>query len=167
MKYLPYEDFHIITPLKPAEVQALLAKETEPVKQFSFSTLFSRSSGYYFSGYVVNGMFEISRVIDYRNSFLPQIKGSTEAWLNGSRLHITMQLHPAVMAFMFIWMGGVGLAAVAVISAGFSERSFEPLSLIPLAMFLFGYLLSTGGFKYESRKAKAKLIDLLSGHIEQ
>ena len=74
MPFLPFENFYIITDLKPDEVQARLEKEVEPDKGFSFSGLFSRSDRN-FTGYVVNGTFEFKRVINYRNSFLPPNQG--------------------------------------------------------------------------------------------
>jgi hypothetical protein len=59
MKYLPYENFYIITLLSPGEVKEQLKKVIEPDTGFSFKKLFYRSSDYYFSGDVVNNIFEI------------------------------------------------------------------------------------------------------------
>jgi hypothetical protein len=167
MIFLPFENFYIITSLNPEQVQDYLQQEVEPGNGFSFKSIFSSSSDKYFSGYVINGTFEFKRVISYRNSFLPQIKGSTEAWINGSRIHVTMRMHIAVIIFMCMWLGGVGLAGVGILLRSFSKGVFEPTTLIPFGMFLFGYVLATGGFKYESSKARNKLVELLNGEIAQ
>lgn len=167
MKLLPFEDFYINTNLKPGEVQSSLEKEVEPDKEFSFKNLFITTSDYYFSGYVVNGTFEFKRIISYRNSFLPQIKGSTEAWLNGSRVHIKMRMHTAVIIFMCIWLGFTALFGIGFLIQEMNKRPFEIADLTPCGMFLFGYLLTMGCFKYESVKAKDKLLELLAGNIKQ
>ena len=167
MNFLPFENFYIITSLKPEQVQDCLQQVVEPNNGFSFKSLFSSSSGNYFSGNVINGVFEFKRVISYRNSFLPQIKGATEAWINGSRIHVTMRMHIAVIIFMCMWLGGVGLAGVGILLQSLSKGGFEPTAFIPFGMFLFGYVLSTGGFKYESSKARNKLVELLNGEIAQ
>jgi hypothetical protein len=166
MKFLPYENFYLVTPLKPAEVQERLEQNTQAAPGFSFSSMFSQSYDACFSGYVINATFEFKRNINYRNSFLPLISGSTEAWPGGSRVHVKMRLNTAVMIFMCVWLGGVGLACAGVIASGVSDKHFEPAALIPFGMFLFGYALATGGFKYESNKAKTLLLGILGGQIE-
>ena len=165
MKFLPFENFYIITSLKPEEVQERLQKEIKPDIGFSFKNLFSSSSDYYFSGYAINGTFRFKRIINYRNSFLPQINGSTETWLNGSRVHVNMRMDVVVVVFMCIWLGGIMFIGIMIMLQDFLKGRFEFASLIPFAMFLFGYLLSTGGFKHESSKARNKLIELLNGEI--
>jgi hypothetical protein len=165
MNFLPFENFYIITSLKPEEVQDHLQEIVEPDKGFSFSNFLSSSSGYYFTGYVINGTFEFKRIINNRNSFLPQIKGSTETWLNGSRVHIIMRMHIGVTIFMCMWLGFALLFGVGFLIQETKKGPFKIVDLAPFGMFLFGYLLSLGGFKYESNKAKNKLVDLLNGDI--
>ncbi|MGZ3765938.1 MAG: hypothetical protein ACXVB0_13195 [Mucilaginibacter sp.] len=165
MKFFPYEIFYITTSLKPAEVQDRLSKEVEPPQRLSFKNLFSFGSGAYFSGYVVNGTFECKRMINYRNSFLPIIKGTTETYLNGSRLHVKMSMHIAVVIFMCFWLGGVGVFGIGFLLQNYSKGGFEPASLIPVGMFVFGYVLATSAFKFESTKAKDKLLEILDGKI--
>ena len=167
MNFFPYENFYIISDLKPEQVQEHLQKEVEPVKGFSFRNIFSGSSESYFSGYVVNGTFEFKRIINYRNSFLPQIKGSTETWINGSRVHVKMGMHIAVTVFICIWLGTALLFGVGFLVQELSKGPFEITDLFPFAMFVFGYILATAGFKYESNKAKNKLVEILNGIIVQ
>jgi hypothetical protein len=168
MKFFPFENFYIITKLQVAEVQHRLENEVEPDTGFSFKDLFSSaSSSLYFSGYVLNGTFKFKRVINYRNSFLPEIKGSTETYLDGSRVHVKMRLNTAVLLFMCVWLGGVTLAGIGIMVSSIIDRKFEWAMLLPLGMFAFGYTLATGGFKYESQKAKSKLLEILEGKMEE
>lgn len=166
MRLLPYENFYLLSQIKPADLQARLEKEVEPVVGFSFKRLFSRSSSFYFSGYTVNGIFQIKRVIFYRNSFLPRIYGEIEPYLNGSQIHIKMRMHVLVIVFMSIWLGGVLFGAIAFL-IGNIIYGFNITSLIPVVMFLFGYGIMMGGFKYESRKAKAKLLIIFNAETCQ
>jgi len=76
--FLPFEFFYIVTNLKPEEVQARLEKEIAPLRGFNLKYLFESDPNFYFKGYSVNGTFEIQRIISHRNSFLPQIKGTTQ-----------------------------------------------------------------------------------------
>jgi|GEM_PF-3448503 len=49
----------------------------------------------------------------------------------------------------------------------FNDQNFEPVILIPLGMLVFGYVLVTGGFKYESVKSKKYLAQLFEAEIEE
>ncbi len=125
--------------------------------------LFSLGQHKPYQGEVSPNRFKISRVIYYRNSFLPIIKGELKADLGGTRLDIKMSLHPFVIVFMAIWFGGVGLGAMATIFGALSTLIQEGItslpSLFPLGipwgMFIFGYLLVMGFFKFEAAKSKA------------
>jgi hypothetical protein len=102
--------------------------------------------------------FELQRAILYRNSFLPIIRGRIVPIEVGTRVNVTMYLHPVVALFMTFWLGAVGYALRAA-----SSTSRLPL----LLMFLFGVALTTGGFFPEAFKAKRLLSAALrsSGEI--
>jgi hypothetical protein len=166
MKWLPYENFYLITDLKPDAAEAALAPDVIPDAGFGLKTILSRRTEGYFTGVVANGSFKIRWQIYYRNSFLPRITGDITPYLNGSRIHIKMKPHIAVMIFMSIWMGGVGLAGIAFV-LGHPGEGLNAGKLAPFGMFLFGYLLSIGAFKFESIKAKSKLAEIFRGSIEE
>jgi len=65
-----------------------------------------------------------------------------------------------------MWMGGVFLAGIGLIAAG-SATGVGPIALIPFGMFLFGYALIMGAFKFESAKAKRTLAQIFQGSIEE
>jgi CBS domain containing-hemolysin-like protein len=112
-----------------------------------------------------DGRFQIIRIIFNRNSFLPIIKGSTESYLTGSRVHVIMRMHTVVILFMCIWFGIVGFGTIAYLT-GATANKFSLPPLIASLMFLFGYGLMMWAFKYESSKAKDKLLELLEGEID-
>jgi len=60
MKFFPYENFYIVTRLKPDQVQLRLEIAIGPVNDrlLNFRDLFTRENFTQFRGYSVNGMFE-------------------------------------------------------------------------------------------------------------
>ena len=166
MKLLPYEKFHFITRFKPEEIQQRLERNIEPDKPFSIKDIFKRESAFYFNGFATNAFFEIKRLIFYRNSFLPRVKGLIESGLNGSRVEIKMYMHLLVTLFMCIWLGGVTFGCITLTANMIRDGNFEAAIIIPYIMFLLGYGVMMWGFKSESVKAKEKLLELLEGKIE-
>ena len=61
-----------------------------------------------FVGSVRELSFSIRRYIRYRNSFLPMIRGRLTPIETGTRVSVTMFIHPAVAVFMAFWLTFVG-----------------------------------------------------------
>lgn len=117
----------------------------------------------YFEGEVSDIGFKLSRIISYRNSFLPIIKGSFEESASGLKINISMSMHPFVNAFMLIWFGGVGIGFFATIFSFLkSPTDFHSAFFVPAGMLLFGWGLVSIGFWSEARKAKEKLKTILN-----
>lgn len=74
---------------------------------------------------------------------------------------MTFGLHPLVAVFMAGWLSLVAIAGIVVLLAGAAKQN--PIALMPVGMFLFGCLLTTGAFSFEARKAKQLLLSLLEG----
>jgi hypothetical protein len=159
MGVLPYERLTIETALTVEEAQRRLAEAVEPRKYVRWPFQ-PRSKP--FEGSVAGEQFEISRVIGYRNSFLPRISGQIRQGPIGATVDITLALHPVVMIFMAVWLLGVGGAGLVAASVAFSAGAFQPYGLIPIGMFVFGVLLCTLGFNFEAAKAKSLLKQLFS-----
>ena len=155
MKFLPYERLKINSALSSEEILKRLDNVIEPKRYFR---LFGSGTKPY-QGSVEGSHFEISRSIGYRNSFLPMIKGDVQSEMSGCSVYITMQPHILVIAFMIFWLGGVGVIFLgflySLVSPLTEPHTTDPsLALIPGGMFVFGYALSLGGFKFESIKSK-------------
>lgn len=155
MKFLPYERFRIRTVLSSQEVLKRLDTAIEPRR--SFRSFGSREKPY--EGRLEGSHFEVSRIIRYRNSFLPMIKGDVESELSGCSISISMQPHILIIAFMIFWLGGVSFVFLAafgsfVSSLGQTSTAAPSFLLVSGGMFVFGYAISLGGFKFESVKSK-------------
>ncbi len=162
MPLLPYEKFEMTSSMSPGEVLVTLADSTEPRK---WMRLFG-GGRCPFEGEVFGNAFEIRRIIGYRNSFLPQISGTVGPGPSGgSQIVVGMTLHPFVLVFMCVWFGGVIVANLAVVMSLLTGKPAMHGSgwaaLGPLAMLLFGWILVSGSFSLESRKATELLCLLL------
>jgi hypothetical protein len=156
---VPREQFAITTTLTPEEVRERLSEVVEPVKLVRWR--WQRSEKPY-QGVVNERSFRISRIIKYRNSFLPIIHGEIHRHYTGSEVIIRMQLQEFVLVFMIFWLVTVGGFALLFALSSIAEAHFESAIFIPVSMFVFGYLLSTLAFLAEARHSKKFLIRLLS-----
>lgn len=103
--------------------------------------------------------FEMIRIINYRNSFLPQIKGQISDLENPIRVNVTMRLHPVVLVFMSIWLSLVLLFCTFGI-INFSIEKFDIFQSIP-----FSILLLYVPFNLECSKSKKDLLSILDAEI--
>lgn len=155
MPLLPFQRLEIHSPLPAEEAAERLAAQVEPLRWFRF-----KHGTCAFEGSVDGSEFRIRRVIGYRNSFLPQIRGTISPTATGSRIDCRLSLHPFVIAFMVIWFG-----AVIAIGGAFVFTPTEPgrspwFRLIPVAMLVFGWILATGPFAFEANRARHLLTEL-------
>jgi hypothetical protein len=167
MKYLPFENITYKTKLDSDKILKRINEITEPQKIFRKSGIFGSTNYKPYEGYIDGMSFKITRITGYRNSFLPKIEGIIKKSFHETTVNVKMRLHPFVLIFMSIWCGGVGLGFLAVLNTSINKGNFEPIILIPLGMLLFGYGLTTGGFKYESIKSKKYLAQLFETEIEK
>lgn len=155
--FLPFENLRYCTKLSSEEIIVRLSEKIEPEKTFRFASL-SKIPHKAYEGKIENGSFNISRIINYRNNFLPIIKGRIEQSTNETMISIKMRMHIFVIIFMVLWLGIAGLICFAILIFS-NETGFTPV-LISFGMFIAGYIIMTGGFKYESYKSKKYLAEL-------
>jgi hypothetical protein len=141
---MAYYAAEITSPLSPQEVHGLLRTLIRPRRTFMerLETMGEETGVAEFEGTVDGDRFRATRMIGYRNSFLPVIHGQVRTRGSGSVITLTMRLHISVMIFMVIWLGGVGTIAAST------------SALIPLGMFLVGIALPAVGFYPEAFKAR-------------
>lgn len=116
----------------------------------------SNKPGQPFVGTVGRSSFRIERDIHYRNSFLPRISGSVAPVARGSRILLTMFIHPLVAVFMLVWLSIAGSFVWEALIKGESSDIY-----FSTAMFVFGILLTLGGFVPEAVKARRLLIEVV------
>lgn len=160
MMLIPYERFTIYTSLHAEEVLRKLEDIVEPRRYFQGWWAQDHKP---YEGKIEGYHFTINRIIHYRNSFIPVIEGDIQSEAIGCSVRITMHLHTLVIAFMALWMGGVGYASLAslrffvdmVMQADAQPSSLLRPFLIPAAFLVFGYAMTLIGFKVESNKSRS------------
>ena len=165
---LPSRRLVLHTPLTPD--QAAQALRGDLVEKRGWADRLGRSGGGGFVGSVEGAAFECQRDINYRNSFLPQVKGTftPDAERGGSRVALVLALHPLVAAFMYAWLGFVLLVgvplAIATLSDVLSGDGGGQVmgGVIPLGMLVFGLVLPRLAFGYEAKQALAFVKSTLS-----
>jgi hypothetical protein len=171
MKYLPFENYVLTTNLSVDEVRDRLANNVEPQKKASISSSKQNTSKPY-QGSIVNNSFKIFRIINYRNSFVPVISGEISQAYGKTEIAVKMKPVLFVLIFMAFWIGTVGVICVCILVMAVLEfkdliqNGFSPPILIPFGMFIFGYLLITLSFKYESSTSKEFLKDLFEAQYK-
>lgn len=156
MKIIPSEKIEFNTALSITEVNNELRKNIQPKRgiRFGFS---KKENDKVFEGNHSNGKFEVQRVIYHRNSFLPQIKGTYQSSVNGTKVTAELKLHGFVVVFMTFWLSGVSLALIATIF-GIITQGTNPIAvIIPIIMLAFGFGLGHFGFNMEKEKSIREL----------
>jgi hypothetical protein len=166
MRFLPTENIILKTNLKETEIIDRLSNFVEPKKTFRFGMLGNEATKPY-EGRINDLTFDITRIITYKNSFLPRINGVIHHEYNGTTITVKMRLHSFVVVFIFIWCGGVGLGCIAVLKTLLADNKFHPASIIPFGMLIFLYALTMAAFKYESKKSKKDLQTLFDAEITE
>lgn len=139
-------------PVIAERLRAVVRSRLSFKEAFRQSFPFNRAEGPPFIGSVQENSFKMKRNIAYRNSFLPMIRGTISSYGVGTRVAVTMFLHPIVAIFLIFWLGTI--ASVAV--------SHPTMSWIPWGMLAFGIALSVGGFIPEAIKAKGLIVRAVS-----
>lgn len=104
-----------------------------------------------FIGTVSDTSFKMRRDIQYRNSFLPLIRGRFGAIGTGTWVSVTMFIHPLVALFVVFWLG-VALSVAVSDQAG---------SLMGWGFLAFGIALTAAGFFPEAMKARRLISEAL------
>src|SRR5690606_2023790 len=147
-----------------------LKNEIGVKKPVQFGSYNNQSSEKAYIGKVLENSFEIQRAINYRNSFLPQIKGNITTAMNGSNIEIEMRMLPMVKIFMIIWFSFVTFFLIITLLPFLKDNTnaeFGLNTVIPFIMLIFGILLVTFGFKLESKKSIKDLENLMQAKIVQ
>jgi len=102
-----------------------------------------------FLGRLDGTTFKVVRIIGYRNSFLPVIRGRITQHGQGADVRLVMTLHPLVALFLLVWFTGLGTAVF-----GNLEAAGSLFAALPLGLCLFGAAVTLAGFVPEALEAK-------------
>ena len=167
-RLLPFDNFKITSRLPVTEVQLRLAQSVQS-KRPSLFTFAPHPNTKPYEGTITGNTFKISRIIDYRNSFLPIIKGEISTYLGKTEISVRMRPIVFVVIFMTFWLTMTGLVCLGILFFAIvslkkaSPQNFEPILIMPFAMFAFGYALIMFCYKRESNNSKKFLINLFEG----
>jgi len=151
----PFRRFQVLTPMSPARAAKVLQKIVEPAKTFRWP--FSRKHRY-FEGSVEADGYSISRIINYRNSFLPIIEGRFQ--IEGPQTIVTLNMRMAWPVVVF-WLGMMMLMLWCLVVGDSRIMRFHGSQTSLLKMMLFLYFLATVCFAIEVRIAMKALLRLL------
>ncbi len=155
MKLLPSDKFLIQSPDPLPLIVEKLAAHIQSPKLFRWS--FSQDHSPY-SGTISESGFEIHRTINYRNSFLPIIRGEFDQLPSGTLIHIKMGLHPVTTAFLIVWFLIWYSFSIPFYLSG--AMPFEIASLflgMPLALLLIFWC----AFWYEAKRSRRELTEII------
>ncbi|MFN6565506.1 MAG: hypothetical protein RMY28_037675 [Nostoc sp. ChiSLP01] len=157
MKVLPYNTFTISTPDTLSVVLQRLNAKVEPTKAFRFSTKHAP-----YQGSISEEGFKISRIIHYRNSFLPMIRGRFEVESHQTIIHIEMSLHPFVMAFLgfwfFLWYGAIAPITLTGAMPKHMAVVFVGMPILMLVVFWLAFWL-------EANRSRTELTQIIQGRV--
>jgi hypothetical protein len=155
IRIVPYETFEVVTHLSSKDIVDRLRQNTEPKRWFRFSRIHQE-----FEGEIEDSSFSINRIIDYRNSFLPMLKGVIEGSSHGTIVKVRMLPNVFVLLFMTLWFGGIGTFACLALFSG--PKAALPGLIGPAVMLLFGSVLMNWAFWPEAKISRKKLIDIVT-----
>lgn len=160
MNLLPYDRFSVQTTQPLTAVINLLSEQVEaPRLRWGLTRNCAR-----YTGTISDTGFTIHRIIYYRNSFLPKIQGRFESLPQGTVVHITMQLHPLVLAFMLFWLvGWYSLTIPMAIAGTLTSDIFGGMAALFLVAPVVMHLVFFVAFWVEARRSRRELIQILQG----
>ncbi len=156
---LPYLEHTIITTKSPQEIHDIMQSVTSEKGEW-----FSKPSGE-FMGKIGPYDFKIMRIINYRNSFLPVIKGAIKKGEGAYMVALKMQLHPLTYALLVYWFGFTGLLLlIGILSLFISMPTDRTIFLWTGGFIAWGQFISRGGFFSQAKKDIQRLEELLGSY---
>lgn len=158
MNILPYKNLTYKTHLSKEEIIKKLSDRIEPRQWIRMSSIFADNSHQPYEGTISENTFKVNRIIGYRNSFLPHIKGKIEESQDSTLIHIKMRLHPLVTIFLCIWsllmvLGGLVFMSIFVRKIQSPSMSDLPFFVSPLLIIAFP-ILACRAFHSEGNKSE-------------
>lgn len=165
VQLLPYDTLRIDSPMPLAAVIARLEAQTQ--KQPENLLWRPKHSGVPYAGRISENGFEIRRVIHYRNSFLPIIRGRFESFGHGTTVHMTFQLHTFVAIFALFWLAMWYSISIPVFGIGVFSGNFGPEAIVflgaPVVVFSIFWLVFWG----EVQRSRKELTAIIQGYADE
>jgi hypothetical protein len=156
---LPFRRFEIDTHLTLNQSAQLLRAVVEP-RRWLRAPLARGALD--FEGEVTREGFSISRVIGYRNSFLPMISGAFREHPGGTLITITMRPNWFALGFWTVWMAACLMIGAIILLWTSDVQKYRAAAFLGM-MLAVGYLICTVTFAIEAAKARRILTEVLTG----
>jgi len=164
MKFLPFENITYHTQLSVEEVINRLSENLESRKYF-FPGLKSKRKAY--EGYIKHNTFNINKVLDRRNGFVPIIKGKLYENNTGTIIKVKMRLHEIALIFgifLFTILLPISVANIAYLLLSKAAPTRE--LIMPIFMFILFSSMIMYHFKSVSVPTKKHLAKLFEAKIK-
>ncbi|MEL7034300.1 MAG: hypothetical protein AAFO04_01575 [Cyanobacteria bacterium J06592_8] len=160
MRLLPQEKFTLRTPEPLSKIIERLEAKIEAPKTFRWRV--SRNHPPY-AGTISEDGFKIYRIIHYRNSFLPIIRGEFQSFLNETQVHITMSLHPFILAFLIFWFSTFFSVLIPIVLHEIlSENGLVFPETLFLGLPIFVLFTFWCAFWYEANYSRNELTQIIT-----
>ncbi|MDY6939861.1 MAG: hypothetical protein SWY16_19685 [Cyanobacteriota bacterium] len=160
MKILPYDTLTVKTDRSLADIIHNLEVHIEEPQGIRWTP---RSDRALYSGTISESGFEIHRIIHYRNSFLPRIKGQFEPSRNGTIVRATLSLHPFITAFSIFWWCMWYSIAIPICLAGWLSDDIGLETILPLGMPIAIFFIFWCAFWTEANRSRHELTEMILG----
>lgn len=147
MKTITFLTFSFETQLKEHEVMQRLYDNIQPSNLSLFNAKPITHKAY--TGEIRDRSFEIYRVISYRNSFLPIVKGDVQSDFLGTVIKVRLGYAPFLVAFMALWFTVFFMVFGVRTYMTQGWNGFVPYIAIPL-----GVITIAGFVAYEINRVK-------------
>lgn len=164
MKLIPSDQIDIISPHTKAEVEYRLKENIQPKRGIEIR-LTKPKNQKAFEGVLTQNGFQIQRVINGKNSFLPQIKGTIQGGINGTKVQIDLTIHRFVIVFMTIWLSMISFFLIGTVYGIITQDTNPVFAIVPLIMIAFGIGMVHFGYSSEKQKSVDELKRILEGRI--
>ncbi|SEW40524.1 hypothetical protein [Chitinophaga arvensicola] len=162
---LPYEQYSFVTKLSKTEITRRLSENTAPRPGvFSFDTQDTM-----FVGDVSEDTFELTRVTPKKNNMLPRVKGAITPFLGKTEVAFTLTFTKPAIIFFGCWMALLTFICFRLL---FNLPYFPGAGLFsmfpawwPFFMWIGAIIFIVLGFRFESKRVKGLLMNLLEGEV--
>jgi hypothetical protein len=157
MWLLPYQNFYIVSQLKPDMAMQRLNENINPppLGNYFKRTFFRNTYGRIFNGSQSSNVFKIIPTTHGRNSFLPLTRCVVTDYGKGSKINIRLKLHPIIIIFCF-WILVVSLKINPIVH-------IDPAAyFISVGFYAFSLIM----FKIEVKKYRKILESIFEAQIE-
>ena len=165
MKIIPLEKLILVTEFPKLKVIEQLNSIVSPRQNLIFTNK-NIDKEKKFEGSFFGDNFNITRIINYKNSFNPEIIGKISDRLNIVEIEIELKPTLIVQIFMLLWLFGVSFAFIAILIGAIIGEGPIYICIFPLIMFFMAFRIFNYGFSTESEKAKKDLIEVLHAKIK-